>query len=93
VIADESGNLYGTAAFGGTVGGGTVFKRTKDGTLAVLHSFCSRSQCDDGANPQAGLYLDAQHNLYGTTAKGGASHRGVVFELGTDGSFSRMRKN
>jgi uncharacterized repeat protein (TIGR03803 family) len=96
VIADTSGNLYGTtanggaAALGGAAGGGTVFKRTKDGTFVVLHSFCSRSQCDDGSHPQAGLYLDAQHNLYGTTANGGEFDEGVVFELGTDGGSFRV---
>jgi uncharacterized repeat protein (TIGR03803 family) len=44
----------------------------------------------DGANPSAGLIFDAAGNLYGTTAKGGVSHDGVVFKLtlNADGSWT-----
>jgi uncharacterized repeat protein (TIGR03803 family) len=88
VIAEAGGNLYGTTTVGGTAqGGGTVFKRTKDGTFAVLHFFCSRPRCDDGTHPAGGLYLDAQGNLYGTTTRGGFSDDGVVFELGPSGTY------
>src|SRR5512147_2204741 len=34
-----------------------------------------------GSYPRAGLILDAQGNLYGTTQGGGANGRGTVFEL------------
>jgi uncharacterized repeat protein (TIGR03803 family) len=89
LIADTSGNLYGTTAFSGMAQrGGTVFKLTKGAVpFVVLHAFCSRSRCDDGAHPVGGLHLDAQRNLYGATAEGGASQRGVVFELGPDGTY------
>lgn len=51
----------------------------------VLHSFCSQPSCADGRNPQFGLIADAAGNLFGTTTDGGASDRGVVFELSPDG--------
>jgi uncharacterized repeat protein (TIGR03803 family) len=35
----------------------------------------------DGALPQASLFEDAQHNLYGTTESGGTADVGSVFEL------------
>jgi uncharacterized repeat protein (TIGR03803 family) len=35
----------------------------------------------DGANPLAGLIADANGNLFGTTALGGASGDGTVFEI------------
>src|SRR5208337_4721117 len=35
----------------------------------------------DGSQPRAGLVLDAQGNLYGTTYVGGASGDGTVFKL------------
>ena len=81
VIRDAAGNLYGTTSSGGAYSAGTVFKLTPnpDGTWAesVLHSFSGGS---DGANPQAGVILDAAGNLYGTTPYGGAGG-GVVFKL------------
>ncbi len=46
-------------------------------TLTVLHSFTGAR---DGANPAAGLTMDATGNLYGTTENGGAGY-GTVFKL------------
>jgi uncharacterized repeat protein (TIGR03803 family) len=46
-------------------------------TLTVLHSFTGGR---DGANPAAGLTMDAGGNLYGTTKNGGAGY-GTVFKL------------
>ncbi len=46
-------------------------------TLTVLHSFTNGR---DGANPFAGLTMDAGGNLYGT-AKNGGSGYGTVFKL------------
>ncbi len=51
-------------------------------TLTVLHSFTSGK---DGANPVAGLTMDAAGNLYGTSQNGGAGN-GTVFKLGHAGS-------
>ena len=36
---------------------------------------------DNGAHPEAGLILDGQGNLYGTTQDGGANNDGSVFEI------------
>ena len=48
----------------------------------VLYSFCALGQfCTDGADPAAGLTMDAAGNLYGTTVQGGADRNGTVFEL------------
>jgi uncharacterized repeat protein (TIGR03803 family) len=57
VILDEAGNLYGTAATGGssecTAGCGTIFRLAKDGTFGVIHAFVGGE--NDGNNPQASL--------------------------------------
>ena len=45
----------------------------------VLHAF--RSGGGDGLAPYGRLISDAEGNLYGTTALGGTSGAGVVFEL------------
>jgi len=82
LIADASGNLFGTTNYGGTSDQGTVFEivKTASGyatTPIILVSF-------DGANgqvPFAGLLADANGNLFGTTGYGGSSNLGVVFEI------------
>lgn len=52
--------------------------------LTVLHTF----QNTDGANPNAGLAVDAEGNLYGTTQNGGASQNGTVYKLDAAGNYS-----
>jgi uncharacterized repeat protein (TIGR03803 family) len=89
LVRDQQGNLYGTTYFGGAshncagAGCGAVFKLDRSGKETVLHSFTGGR---DGAFPFAGLIVDGQSNLYGTTQGGGAtcytSHTcGVVFEI------------
>lgn len=82
LVADASGNLYGTTLFGGPYGGGTVFKLTPSGVETVLHAL---GKGDDGILPWSGLILDAAGNLYGTTSVGGANGYGTVFEVTPSG--------
>ena len=77
-VRDSAGNLYGTTAYGGTYGGGVVFKVDTTGAETVLYSFTGGA---DGANPYAGLLRDSAGNLYGTTTAGGAYGGGVVFKI------------
>src|SRR5438270_391895 len=79
-----SGNtLYGTAGYGGSGGGGTVFAINTDGTgFTNLHSFINGS---DGGIPATGLVLSG-NTLYGTAASGGGAGGGTVFALSTDGT-------
>jgi uncharacterized repeat protein (TIGR03803 family) len=78
LVADASGNLYGTTEFGGAFDLGSVFELSA-GThaLSTLISF-DRS---NGFYPSAGLSIDASGNVYGTTGSGGASDDGRVFEI------------
>lgn len=80
LVADSSGNLYGTTSSGGASNAGTVFQVTTGGVETVLYSFMGGS---DGADPEAGLTLDSKNNLYGTTNLGGTAGRGTVFVLDT----------
>jgi len=82
LVRDTSGNLYGTASMGGSADSGTVFEINATGQYSTLYTFTGGT---DGQYPYAGLTLDAQGNLYGTTIFGGASSDGVVFELGKTG--------
>jgi uncharacterized protein YceK len=86
LIMDVNGALYGTTSAAGTgdcIGGypygcGTVFELTPPTagethwTERVLHRF--KGQPTDGGAPLAGLIMDANGALYGTTAGGGAGH-------------------
>jgi uncharacterized repeat protein (TIGR03803 family) len=78
LVRDSQGNFYGTTQFGGELGFGSVFKVTGAGQESVIYSFAGPP---DGQAPVAGLIIDAQGNLYGTTQQGGASNLGMVFEL------------
>src|SRR5208283_2998704 len=93
-LVQFGGNFYGTTLRGGAsgagpVGAGTVFQVTPGGQLTTLHSFCSQTNCADGAYPFAGL-VQFNGNLYGTTAYGGANGRGTVFEVTPAGQFTTL---
>ena len=81
VAFDAQGNLYGTTAGGGANDQGTVFELTPSGNETALYSFCAQTNCTDGAFPQAGVSLDAQGNLYGTTILGGTKNDGTIFKV------------
>ncbi|PWU20067.1 MAG: hypothetical protein C5B50_04850 [Verrucomicrobia bacterium] len=76
--------FYGTTSAGGQVNSGTIFsfRPGPNNSLSVLHSFTGGA---DGGGPQAGLTLGADGNFYGTTAGGGTSGLGTVFQLRTGG--------
>ena len=78
LVMDAGGNLYGTATTGGAKGYGAVFQITPGGSESVVYSFAGTP---DGANPLAGLVMDASGNLYGTTGSGGANGNGTVFKV------------
>lgn len=84
---DSAGNLYGATTYGGNTSGacgssrrtcGTVFELSPPSngtglwTETVLYAFCG-TNCDE-VNPESGVIMDSQGNLYGTASD-------VVFEL------------
>jgi uncharacterized repeat protein (TIGR03803 family) len=87
LIQATDGNFFGTTSKGGaTGGGGTIFEITPTGTLTTLYSFCSQTNCTDGAGPLAGLLQATNGTFYGTTTYGGTvtcsfSQCGNVFSL------------
>jgi uncharacterized repeat protein (TIGR03803 family) len=80
---DKNGNLYGTTLVGGAYSFGTVFELSPSGNLRVLHSFNNNGT--DGFNATAGVSLDAEDNVYGTTSLGGANGFGTVFKITQSG--------
>ena len=105
LVADASGNLYGTTAQGGTGSSpaGTVFEIPNTGggygALTTLATFNPTNGIYlGGQTPEAPLFQDASGNLFGTTLSGGTfgGHaRGTVFEIpnaggGTYGSLATI---
>jgi uncharacterized repeat protein (TIGR03803 family) len=78
LVMDSYGNLYGTTPYGGDIsygegtirGYGTVFKIDSSDSETVLYGFTGVKNAD-GRDPNGGLIIDAQGNLYGTTYFGG----------------------
>ena len=83
LIQASDGNLYGTTAFGGSNGWGTVFRVTSGGTLTTLYNFCSQPNCTDGSDPSTGLIQASDGNFYGTTA-------GTVFKITSGGTLTTL---
>lgn len=79
LVSDTSGNLYGTAAGGGTSGFcpfqsgcGTVFKLASDNQLSTLYNFCMAASCPDGNGPFAAVLRAASGDIFATASGGGA---------------------
>jgi len=72
LIQGSDGALYGTTAFGGIHGAGTVFRITLAGAYTVLYSF--GASASDGTVPVSALVQGSDGNFYGTTSNGGANH-------------------
>ncbi|HEX3942511.1 MAG TPA: choice-of-anchor tandem repeat GloVer-containing protein [Rhizomicrobium sp.] len=84
VLEDGAGNLYGTAWGGGKYYSGVVFKMVPNGTkysYRIIKNFCAKANCADGQYPYAGVIMDADGDIWGTTAHGGKYGGGVLFEL------------
>lgn len=82
LVADPSGNLYGSTAFGGSGAGGAVFELSPSKgswTFTVLYGL------DGGEGPNCSLIIDAAGNLYGTASQDGGGF-GIAFRLSPAGS-------
>jgi uncharacterized repeat protein (TIGR03803 family) len=80
VAMDSSGNLWGTASYGGNDnhGNGTVFEISASGTES-LYSLVTSTIA--GELPCSTLIVDTAGNIYGTTNGGGTSGAGTVFKI------------
>jgi uncharacterized repeat protein (TIGR03803 family) len=92
-IQGSDGNFYGVAQFGGTGTGavGVVYKFTPAGVYSVLHNFCSRDKCNDGAQPYA-ISQGPNGGLFGVTNSGGLQNCGTAFRLGPGTTYSVLHR-
>ncbi len=79
LLFDASGNLWGTAGYGGLDGSGMVFELTaKTRKYKEFHKF------NDGAGgdtPYGSLTLDEKGNIWGITYNGDTFAGGTIFEI------------
>jgi uncharacterized repeat protein (TIGR03803 family) len=91
ILADGSGNLFGTTASGGSENAGAVFELSPvpggGWTETVLHSFCA-SCATDGRFPQGQIAIGSDGSVFGATGGSGSSGNGVVFKLVPNGKNS-----
>jgi uncharacterized repeat protein (TIGR03803 family) len=85
-LYDGTSPLFGATSQAGTHSQGTVFALNPQGgkpdmSMQTIYDFCALTACADGADPVAGLAVDATGNVFGTTYFGGQNNQGVVFEL------------
>jgi uncharacterized repeat protein (TIGR03803 family) len=92
LVANSSGQLFGTTYSGGT-GWGTVFQLIPPATQGnpwTIHQLYSFTGLADGANPRGALIFSPKGVIYGTTESGGTTSNGTVFSLtpGTGGTYT-----
>jgi uncharacterized repeat protein (TIGR03803 family) len=90
LVQGSEGNFYGTTAFYGTNGNGTVFKMTPAGVLTPVVYFTNNGSTDAGDNPKAGLIQGSDGNFYGTTYGGGTNADGTVFKMTPAGMLTTL---
>jgi uncharacterized repeat protein (TIGR03803 family) len=91
VALASDGNILGTTLSGGANAQGVLYQLSpgtgRNWREKVLHDFCGRPNCADGAGSFSGLSADGNGNYFGAT-EDGASDNGVVFELSPSGGKS-----
>jgi uncharacterized repeat protein (TIGR03803 family) len=83
LIRDGQGNIFGTTDDGGKKNNGVLYEL--NGTYTVLHDFCQKKNCPDGALPDDSLTMESSGIIYGATKSGGnivgGSGAGLVYAL------------
>jgi uncharacterized repeat protein (TIGR03803 family) len=83
----RDGNLYGTIETNGTYTYGTVYKMTTAGVYSAIYNFCAEGApcASTGGDPEGGVVLGFDGNLWGTTLNGGKDAAGTVFNVTPEG--------
>jgi uncharacterized repeat protein (TIGR03803 family) len=87
LVQNIASNFFGTTSGGGAFTGGTVFELTSSGLLTNIFSFYTSN-----GGSVAGLALDTNGILYGTTPTGGMfpGGNGTVFKITTNGLMTNV---
>ena len=86
----RDGNLYSTIETNGTHTYGTVYKMTTAGAYSAIYNFCAEGApcASTGGDPEGGVVLGSDGNLWGTTLNGGKDAAGTVFQVTPGGTLS-----
>jgi len=93
LVADASGNFYGTTLLGGGADVGAVFKLQPSGNETLLYSFSGTSDNGNNSVFPSSLILDTAGNLYGAAEETGTRQYGSVFELSPAAHGTYTQKN
>jgi uncharacterized repeat protein (TIGR03803 family) len=83
MVEDSQGDFFGTAEYGGASDDGAIFELAAGSNTITLFASFNGS---NGSSPQGDLVEDGSGNLFGTTAYGGASASGTIFEVAAGSS-------
>jgi|GEM_PF-835873 len=86
LIFGTDGALYGTTAYGGSNGDGTVFRVTTNG---VLSTFVSIFNSNDGNSYAPSLVLGRDGNFYGILSFGGGGV-GAIYKITPSGNLTTL---
>ncbi len=87
LVQASTGYFYGTTTAGGTNSYGTVFRMTLGGAVAGIYSFGDGT---DGAEPETGLAVGTDGDLYGVSTYGGADSYGSVYRVTPAGAVTAL---
>jgi len=87
--SSPSPTFAGTTSNGGANLYGVVYEVNSSGAFKLLHSFCAKPNCADGAYPDAPVVEGTDGNLYGTT-EGGNGNTSCPAELNGCGTVFRI---
>jgi uncharacterized repeat protein (TIGR03803 family) len=88
VLQGSDGDFYGMTQFGGSMGGGTIFKVKAAGTLTTLHSF-EAGPGAAGTDPFGALIQGRDGSFYGTTYSS-ATGPGTIFKITAVGTLTTL---
>ncbi len=90
LIRGRDNNFYGTTAFGGNTGQGSVFQISPEGTYAEIVSFDGLGDPSQGSQPFDGLIQGVDGDFYGTTQLGGSGDSGTIFRASISGTLTTV---
>ena len=92
LVAEGSGIFLGSTASGGADDFGTIFRlNVSTGAVTTIVEFTGLGGTAKGAMPEAAIVNDGTGSFLGTTANGGASDLGTVFQLNpTTGALTTL---
>jgi hypothetical protein len=98
IAFDHHGNLYGTTGDGGAHHAGMIWEVDASGTYKDVHDFggtitsADGTRGPDGANPDRGVTIDRDGDIFGTTKSGSANNpfSGTAWEISSDGTYHKL---